>query len=219
MNFVFFFIIFIYLVNWMQIGTFLTKFISPKLSYKIVSDQRVTNLIMKKTGVKIEKFYLLNSDNPFGGMFSLFGKPILMLSDELYNNFNKDELEYVLLHEIGHYLYSHSLQNILGQTVLGLIGVYIINFFGLNIIPSSIFGIIFALIFVEFAKWHERQVENFAVKKIANPNGMVTAAHKLKKRAKTGLFYEIRRRYFVWNIMPSERMAIAQSEIDRRKVN
>jgi Zn-dependent protease with chaperone function len=207
---------FLYFSNWAQIKTFLSKFLNPQKPYKQISNKKITELIKNKTGVTIKKFYLIKSPQLFGGMFSIFGKPTLMLSEKLYNDFNSDELEYVLLHETGHHIYNHSLQDIIVQTGLLLLGIYLVKTYELNVLYSGALGLIFVLLFVQFARWHERQAENFATFRMDSPNGMISAAKKLRSQHPKGVFFELRRKYLGWNVLPEERIKIAQKEMKRR---
>ncbi|MFC1808518.1 M48 family metallopeptidase [Candidatus Omnitrophota bacterium] len=50
----------------------------------------------------------------------------VILSDTLLNQFNADEIEMVLAHEIGHYKKKHILKKIVFETAISLIGFYVL---------------------------------------------------------------------------------------------
>src|SRR3990167_7649858 len=92
------------------IKTFVFKPLIAKQKMKVAQDKWITNLVNKTSEVKLQKFLLVGSRELFGGMSGLPGKPLLSLSKTLYKTFTQKELEYVILHELGHYINIHPLK-------------------------------------------------------------------------------------------------------------
>jgi Zn-dependent protease with chaperone function len=73
--------------------------------------------------------------------------PVMLFSKRLYDLFNDEEMEWVILHESGHYIFKHNLKLILLDIVFSVINAFIIYKFELPIVIALSFTICIALSF------------------------------------------------------------------------
>lgn len=168
---------------WVQTNLLLATFGKGKPPITSVQNEVLTNLINEKTGLKLEKINISESDRPFGMMTSVFWSPQMILSRNLYENFNNSEKEYVILHEAGHYKLRHILQEwILGLSLLTL-GIWLLKKFKANktaLPAAAAMGLIFGIMFIQLGKIHELQADQYSLDRMTDPQGMIAATEKFK---------------------------------------
>lgn len=174
-------LILFYIPMWSQINMFLSSLGRNKRSVMIVKDKWIIKILNKKANMRIKNIKIISSNLMFGMMAGIPGNAQLMLSERLYKDFNKDELEYVLLHEAGHYRLGHSvIEFIEGIVLLGL-GVFLMNYMKLNILSSIFLGLTFGILMIQSGRLKEVQADTFSLKRMSNPKGMIAATNKLFK--------------------------------------
>lgn len=215
LNIIIFILVFFSVTFWLQFKLFISSLNSPKGQETSITNQKLLSLIYSKTGYQLDKIYLASSDKLFGIMPSFF-KPHLIISQALYKSFNEDETEYVLLHEMGHFLLHH----ILTETILGLfllaIGITSTIVLSLSPLVTVLLGFIFGIIMIRFGRLHEYEADSYSLSRMTNPTGMITATHKFqtqynspKNKLVEALFH--RGNPFV------NRIKMAEQEISKRR--
>jgi len=101
-NIIIFIILFLVIVNWFQIISFSSLFVGPKIKTSTIKDEWIKNVVKKKTGLNLFDVTLFHDKKMYGMIAGLPFWPKMILSTGLYKSFNKDELEWVILHEAGH---------------------------------------------------------------------------------------------------------------------
>jgi len=124
----------------------------------------------------------------------------IILSDTLLRNFNPDEIETVMAHEFGHYVYSHLWKGIFIQSGFSLICFYLIhillgnfikyfNFhskanvasFPLLILIALALGFLLMPWANVYSRRQERKADRFALEKTKKPRAFISAMKMLSK--------------------------------------
>ena len=184
MTYLVFGIILFYIPMWLQINLFLSGLGKKKKPVTFIKNSEISKILYKRARTKIDTIKIVESDLLFGMMIGIPGNPKLILSRKLYGTFNKDELEYVILHEAGHYKLRHSVKELTEGIVLFILGTWILSNFT-NLILATLLGLIFGILMIQLAKISELEADNFSVKRMENPKGMITATHKFFKAWKS----------------------------------
>lgn len=168
---------------WMQINLLLATLGKDKPPLTTVRNETLTNLMAEKTGLKLVSVKIAEADRPFGMMTSVFWSPQMILSRNLYENFNASEMEYVVFHEAGHYKLRHIFKEwLLGLMLLGT-GIWILKKLKTNraaLFAAATIGFIFGVIMIQLGKIHELQADQYSLDRMADPRGMITATEKFK---------------------------------------
>src|SRR5690606_23869539 len=127
--------------------------------------------------------HIAHSNRLFGQMVGLPGKPLMILSEKVYKTFSKEKLEYVILHEAGHYKLAHSLREALFFIISFFIGCYFINGFILieDYLIIITVGFLLGILNIKHAQIHEYEADRFALTRIKDPKGMISATQKFQK--------------------------------------
>lgn len=181
MRYLLFIIVFLYLPLRTQVELFFSSLSRKHSPVKIIIDKDITSLLVKKTKIKVSHIKILQSKLLFGMMVGIPGFPQLVISNKLYETFSKSELEYVVLHEAGHYELWHSIKELFVISALGFIGVFTIFNFQLNEIISLLLGLLFGIITIQFAKKSEIEADMYALSKMDNRKAMISATNKFIK--------------------------------------
>lgn len=206
---------------WQQFRMMFHTLLKGKTSVVVVQDVKLKELIERKTGVIINKFLIAQYERPFGAMFGIPGNPQLYLSKGLYERFTPNEIEYVVLHETGHYVLIHTLVEAFSLLLLTVFGVLLLKELnGVNgVIIAALFGAVFGVIMVRITRLFEYQADNYAVARMDNPNGMITATEKFRfvyknEKSKKKIIEEL----FYRGSPYKKRIQTAESEIEKRKL-
>lgn len=209
--------IFLYVSQWMQINLFLSSLGKGKKPVTFVKDTSIPKLLAEKVGVKIEKIKISESNLFFGAMIGIPGRPQLFLSRKLYEDFNKDELEYVILHEAGHCKLNHSVKELVTGILFFVIGSLVL-FKLSNLLLSVLLGLFFGILMIQIAKLKEIEADNFSLKRVDNPKGMITATQKLFKAWESKSSQNPIIRFLFYRGNPYQnRIKMAETEIKKRK--
>ena len=122
----------------------------------------------------------------------------IILSDTLLSNFNTDEIETILAHELGHYTHRHLWKGIILQGFFSMVGFYLLNlllarfiaYFGFRSIAdvASFPLVILFIMFLGFilmplanmyARQQERKADYFALKETTKSSAYISALEKL----------------------------------------
>ncbi len=165
---------------WLQIKLLLTSLTPNKKSTTILGDKKLLNMVKTKTGYNLKTIYIINSNRPFGMMSGIF-KPHLILSQKLHQEFNEDETEYVLLHEMGHFLLHHNLKEVVVGIIILVAGATTISYYNIGLLASTFLSFAFGILMIQVARQYEYQADSYALKRTGNPKGMITATQKFQQ--------------------------------------
>ncbi|MFH1244281.1 MAG: M48 family metalloprotease [bacterium] len=178
-RYVILFLIIFCVATWMTLQLNLTSLGQKRQILTKVTDSSLITLIKEKTGLQLESFQIIASDQPHAAMIGVPGHPFMTVSSNLNDTFTGSEKEYVVLHETGHYLLNHTVKEILFGLFLFVIGCFFIHKHRkLYLIP--IIGITFGLLCIQYGMVSEKEADRFAVARITDPNGMITSTEKFR---------------------------------------
>ena len=133
-----FILIFLIAVNYFQLVTFASLIVGPKIKTNTIIDKWIINTIKYKTGLVLKNIKIFHDKRPYAMMGGIYPFPILIISEKMRKLFNKDEMEWVVLHETGHHLLWHNLKAIIIEGVTISLGVKLIHLLQLNIFSSGL---------------------------------------------------------------------------------
>ena len=221
-KYLFFILVFVGVSLWIQLFLSFSSLKQNNSLIEVIQNQNLQNLILQKTGVNIQSIKLSSSSKLFGMMIGIPGFPQLILTKSLYENFSSSEIEYVVLHETGHYVLWHSVTElVLGLFFLGL-GIIIIKKINgryLSLIMALILGFVLGVIMIKFGRIHEYQADDYALERISDPRGMIQATKKFKNAANNsiGPKNKLLEFWFYRSVPYAERIEKAKLEINQRK--
>lgn len=178
-------ITFFLITNRHWIRSFIEGFIKGRANSKDIKNQEILNLIRNKTGLKLSKIKLLDTTRVWAMMAGLPPMPYMVISKDAYENFTKDELQWVLLHEAGHYVLWHNVKMIVLHLifiVVGFLALLNLNFYINPLIPAFLLGILAAIVYTQLARRFEYEANYYALSKMDNPKGVKNLYKKAKKR-------------------------------------
>ncbi len=180
------------------------------LFYKIspLEDEELKSRVeklAKDAGLKLKavfKFNMSKNTKKANAAFTGIGKSKrILLGDTLLDNFNNDEIETVLAHEMGHYYHKHILKNIVLGTVTSFLTLYLISvfynlslsWFGFNSITQisalpilSLWGMLIGIVQQPLvnmlSRKYEYQADSYAIKATGKPEDFVRTLEKLNEQ-------------------------------------
>lgn len=176
---------FISFISWQWMSLYLqaTSIKRGRKALEIIKNKTLLDLILKKTGLQLASIRISSSSKLWGMMIGLPKFPYMILSRALYENFNKDEVEYVALHETGHYLLAHSAKlAVLYLSFLSTGFVLIAN--SQSFLVWVVIALIIGMIQIQMSRICEYDADDFTLLHITNPKGMITATHKFENAYK-----------------------------------
>jgi hypothetical protein len=182
---------------------------------KSLSGKKWGMTVLTKTGYQLDKIYLASSEKLFGIMPS-FLKPHLIISQALFRSFDEDETEYVLLHEMAHFLLHHVLTELILGFVFLVAGIIATVTLGLPILLSFLLGLLFGVIMIRFGRLHEYEADAYALSRMTNPDGMITATEKFQAQSTTTRIKLIEELFYRGNPFIN-RIKMAKREISNRQ--
>lgn len=208
-----------YIPLWMQIGLFLSSLSKAKKPIAVIRDEKIHQLLFAKTNVNIKHTKISESYLPFGMMIGIPWRPQLILSKVLYKKFSPSEIEYVILHEAGHYVLAHSIKELLAGTSLFICGVFLLRAAGgpVGVALSIVIGLIFGILMIQLGRRNEIEADTFALAKISNPVGMISATKKFQKAYRNHTDSALVRLLFYRGNPYTNRIQMAEKEILIRK--
>lgn len=185
LSFTLFVLSFFLIVNRYWIRSFLEGFTTGRAKSKDIKDQKILNLIKNKTGLKLTKVKLLDTNKTWGMMAGIPSMPYMVIAKDAYENFTEDEMQWLLLHEAGHYILWHNIKMMLLQLFFIILGLLILMNFNtyINLFILSLgLGIIFAIVHTQIARKFEYEANYFAISKMDNPKGLSNMLVKAQQR-------------------------------------
>ncbi len=207
---------FLSITFWVQITLFLSSLGSFKNPQTTLYNQKLLSLVLSKTGYQLDKIFLVNSKKLFGMMPS-FIKPHLILSQELYTNFDDDETEYVLLHEMAHFLLHHVFKEELLGIFLLIAGITITIALNFTLLSSILLGFIFGVTMIRFGRLHEYEADDYSLSRMTNPSGMITATKKFQAQYGSPRNKLLEALFYRGNLF-GNRIKMAETEISKRQL-
>lgn len=213
-NLIVFVIIFLITVNWFQIFSFSQLIVGKKIKTSSVKDSWINKIVKKKTGLLLLDITIFHDKRMYGMMAGLPFWPKMILSEGLYKNFNKNELEWVILHEAGHCVLWHNLEAFIIELVFIFSGLYLIKVYEINFFISFFISVSFSLICIQVIRWTiEYAADKYSISRVANPRGVITAQDKFRKNYFKNPFNKegsILRFLLHWNITYTKRIEMAR---------
>jgi Zn-dependent protease with chaperone function len=219
MNLIIFILIFLIFTNWFQIISFLSVIVGPKYKISSVDDPWLKSLVRKKTGLTLLDITIFHDKKYYGMMAGLPFWPKMILSEGLYKNFSRNELEWVILHEAGHCVLWHNLQAFAIELTLLFLGIYSVIRFNLSFLPTILLAISASIICVQIIRWGiEYMADRYSINRVDDLSGVISAQKKfIAEHQKSILQSEksILRFLLHWNIYPAKRIQMAKDRMKR----
>jgi len=219
---IFYTIIYFVVCNWIQIIYLLGNILKPKQKILTLNNKELISKYKIKTGLTLS-IKIINEERLMIGFMisSPPFKPIMIFSSKLYQAFNKDEMDWVILHESGHYLMWHNYKLAFTQLTVFLAGILLYVYIKhMQIFFLFVFGMLLPIFYFQLAKIFEYQADYYAVAHMNNPKGMITGNIKMKevnsKKLETNPIFK---KLFVIAVSYEERIKMAKKEIKLRKLN
>ncbi|HIH11203.1 TPA: M48 family metalloprotease [Candidatus Woesearchaeota archaeon] len=221
-NYAIFILLLFYLPLWTQINLFISSLGRSQKPITVIKDERIYKLLLSKTKAQIKSIKISESALPFGMMIGIPNRPQLILSRKLYGTFNQDEIDYVVLHEAGHYMLHHSIKELLLGLLFLVVGIFLLNnvtIFSVGVIPAFLLGIGFGILMIQIGRMKELEADKYTLARITNPEGMVTATERFRNAYKNRSSNNKLIRLLLYRGNPYEnRIRMANEEIQRRKL-
>jgi len=215
LNIYIFAVIFFATTFWFQLWLLISNKSKNKIASQIVKTKELLSLIKKKTSYSLDCIHISPSAKLFGMMGGLI-KPHLILSKALYQQFNTDEREYALFHEMGHFLLRHNHKEVLLGILLLITGSIASYLFNLNIFASFFLGIIFGIIMIRLGRLHEYEADEYSLSLMEHPEAMITATSKFQNQYGKPHNKILETLFFRGNPYQN-RIRMAKKEISKRK--
>lgn len=219
LDIIIFTILFLAIVNWSQIISFSSLFVGPKIKTSKIKDEWINNVVKKKTGLKLPDITLFHDKKMYGMMAGLPFWPKMILSTGLYKSLNKDELEWVILHEAGHCVMWHNLQSFFIEMLTLAFGIHLVKISNINLFFVPVHAILSSIVAIHLIRWMTEYVaDKYSINLVDKPNGVITAQEKFRKNyAKNFMNDEksIFRFLFHWNIYPAQRIEMANKRLTK----
>ncbi len=214
-------VVLLYTAQWSLLNLLLGSLGAKKFPITIVHNDSIRQLIKNKTGIEVKTIKISESNSPFGMMIGIPTKPQLLLSRILYDTFTPDELEYVVLHEVGHYYLWHTVTELAIGIILFVDGIVILGSTPslYKSVPTALLlGLVFGVIMVRLGRLNEYQADAYSLRHMTNPRGMVLATNKFKSHYKGNRNKIIEFLFYRGNPFDN-RIKMAEAEIERRKTS
>jgi Zn-dependent protease with chaperone function len=212
---IFFTLLFLLIANWHLFHSTFTVLYQPTGTFTAIQDPELTRFIQERTGTTISSFYVVASDSLFAGMSGLPSHPIMTLSQALYDSFPREELHYIVLHETGHLVLLHTLQEILLQLAVLVVSLFALNRLQTTTTKKSVLAMIAAIFLgvavIQVTRLFEWQADTYALKHLENPQSMISATKKLESAWKGPGDDSLLREMFYRGIPYSERIEHAEN--------
>lgn len=176
------FLLIVGLSNWAQIQALLASRSASSSILERSENIQVNAQVAALTQQEISVALIASSSKTYGMMIGLPGRPQMVLSQGLVDQFTPLEREYVILHEYCHYQRQHSVKEALLTMVFCLLAVTIVLQFAAvkRVVVAMVISIFFAGLLIQIGKLHELEADRFTLSRLSDPQGMIQATHKLQ---------------------------------------
>jgi len=221
MKYLVFILLFIFTTHWFQGKLLLSSLGKGKSPVSFVQDEKTQRLVSKHAGSEIKNVKIIESDRPYGMMIGIPGKPQLVFSRGLYDNFSFEELEYVVLHESAHYKYFHTIKQLILLVSFLIVGTALLRFVRMNSWQSLLFAVLLAVglgvSFLQVARRNEYEADRYAVDNISNVEGMIGATRNFEQYYGSGnKRNKILERIFYRSVPYEKRIEMAKAKIGKK---
>lgn len=220
MNYTVFIVLFLIIANRHVVEHLLERLWREKITNYKSDDKKILDLIYLKTGLRLPHFWVYDTHDFWGLMAGIPGRPQMFLSTYALNNFSDDELDWLLLHESGHYVLGHTIKEAIYQSILIAVGVFALWQFN-TIYLAIALGLLLGVMGVQMGKHHEYEAEMYALSRVTNPQGMIHSGERgVRKWYKNrGIVGSLLRKLFNrWEAtMHYHRIGMAKHELKIRK--
>lgn len=212
---------FLVLCNWFQIFSFGSVIFGKKIKMSELHDPWIQDTVKKKTGLSLLSISLFHDKKMYGMMPGFPFWPKMILSEGLYKTLNRDELEWVILHETAHCVLWHNLIAAFLQMGILAMSIRIIQIMNPPLYMTPFISILSSILCIQSIRWIvEYAADLYSITRVSNPKGVITAQNKFRDAYAQNPFNRegsIFRLLFHWNIPASKRIAMANSRIDSVK--
>lgn len=209
---------YIFFCNWFQIYSFASVFFGSKNRINELHDPWIQSTVKKKTGLSLLSISLFHDKKMYGMMPGFPLWPKMILSEGLYKTLNRDELEWVILHETAHCVFWHNAIAAFLQISVLTTSIWIIQIMNPPLIIIPILSIFSSILCIQSIRWIvEYAADSYSIARVDNPIGVISAQKKFKDSYAKNLFNRegsIIRLLFHWNIPASKRISMAKKRID-----
>ncbi len=189
MNLLLFILVYLVICNWFQLRSFLSIIIGPKYKTSSVDDTWIKAIVKKKTGLSLLDITIFHDQKMYGMMAGFPFWPKMILSEGLYKSFDKDELEWVILHEAGHCVLWHNLQAFFIQIGILSFGINTMLLFKLPLVLTPLYAIFLSFVCIQVLRWGiEYVADRYSINRVDNPRGVITAQDKFRNAYDKNLF-------------------------------
>lgn len=200
-------------VNWFQLKSFLKAFTNPKKRITHIEDRWITTTLKKKTGLTLKRITIFETDALFALMPATPIRPSMILSRGLYETFERDELEWIILHEAAHCVKWHTIKMTWAQIIILVCGISIIYWIQSSfLILTILLAIVASLISIQIMRLFEWEADKFSINRVDKPEAVISAQKKFRKFNKINE-KSITRKFMYWNILPSDRIKLAKKNL------
>ena len=209
------------LCNWIQIWYLLGNLIKTKKNKNFPFENKKLLLKMReKTKLPLSIKIIDEKNKMIGFMVSSPPfKPLMLFSEKLYKAFTDDEMQWVILHESGHYLMWHNLKFALSQILLFILVVYFSIKININNLLLISLLVVSAIVYIQIAKVFEYQADIYAAENMDDPHGMITGNIKMRDANKGFLSNKIMKYVLTIAVPYEERIKIANRQIYFKKAS
>lgn len=219
MNVFLFILVYLVICNWFQLLSFLSIVIGPRYKTSSVDDKWIKAIVKKKTGLSLLNITIFHDQKMYGMMAGLPFWPKMILSEGLYKSFNKDELEWVILHEAGHCVLWHNLQAFFIQIGILFFGIYTVSLFKPSLALIPLYALFLSFVCIQVLRWGiEYVADRYSISRVTHPKRVITAQGKFRNAYVKNHFHSeksIFRFLLHWNIYPSKRIEMAKKRMKR----
>ncbi len=208
------FILFLY-TNWFPLYLMISGFLHKTENEKQRKDfnkSQISRFIKDKTGLIIDSVKISSSPKLWAAMIGIPGFPQMRISAGIINLFNEEELKYVVLHEIGHYVLGHSVKKTISLLFFTFMGLLVVNYFNLACYLAIILSLVFGLIYIRFQVLFEVEADRYALKKLNCPNTMIKATRKFMNNSALKIKSPVLKRLLISRIPYEKRIEMANKQ-------
>ena len=188
MNVIIFLIVFSYIANWGRVKLLIQGIGKEKKVFLPFKNKSFLDKVNKKVRVNFQ-IKVQNSPLIYGYSPSVPLKPLFVVSSGAIRYLKENELEWLVLHEMGHCIMWHLVKEVFVYMILLLLGSFAVYFLHINLYFVLSLSLILGLLWYQIERIFEYQADTFSLERIDDPQGMIEANKKMKARVRS-IFYK-----------------------------